>query len=288
MDYLKLFETEQDYNAYITDDPLLPNVSYVIESDVVHYNPKEEDEDTYLTFEALEDGTFSFTRDGLSYSTDEGQTWTALAANTQTPTVLSGETIMFKGEMTPTSEHGIGTFRSTGRFNIRGNVMSLLFGDDYEGQDDLTGYDYAFRDLFNGAPIVDASRLLLPAATLASFCYVQMFYQCYYLTTPPTILPATTLASACYMGMFYSCTNLTTTPALPAETLVQTCYEGMFMFCPILNYIKMMATDITAERCLYKWVQGVSSTGTFVKNANAQWDVTGESGVPSGWTIETE
>ena len=35
------------------------------------------------------------------------------------------------------------------------------------------------------------------------------------------------------------------------------------------------------------WVSGVSSTGTFVKNSSATWNVTGSYGVPGGWTIET-
>ena len=35
------------------------------------------------------------------------------------------------------------------------------------------------------------------------------------------------------------------------------------------------------------WVDGVSATGTFVKNSAAQWNVTGNSGVPSGWTVQT-
>ena len=31
----------------------------------------------------------------------------------------------------------------------------------------------------------------------------------------------------------------------------------------------------------------VASTGTFVKNAVATWNVSGEHGVPIGWTVET-
>ena len=31
----------------------------------------------------------------------------------------------------------------------------------------------------------------------------------------------------------------------------------------------------------------VSATGTFVKNSTATWDLTGTSGIPSGWTVVT-
>lgn len=29
-----------------------------------------------------------------------------------------------------------------------------------------------------------------------------------------------------------------------------------------------------------------AASGTFVKNAAAEWDVTGNSGIPTGWTVQ--
>ena len=49
----------------------------------------------------------------------------------------------------------------------------------------------------------------------------------------------------------------------------------------------MLATDVRASGCLYGWVNGVASSGTFVKNSAATWNVVGVSGVPEGWTVET-
>ena len=46
-----------------------------------------------------------------------------------------------------------------------------------------------------------------------------------------------------------------------------------------------MATDISAEGCLFWWVAGVASSGTFVKNALATRDVTGVSGILEGWNV---
>ena len=48
----------------------------------------------------------------------------------------------------------------------------------------------------------------------------------------------------------------------------------------------MFTTTPTTTYTL-NWVSGVNSTGTFVKNSSAQWDVTGANGVPTGWTIQT-
>ena len=55
--------------------------------------------------------------------------------------------------------------------------------------------------------------------------------------------------------------------------------------CASLNYIKCLATDISASNCTGSWVSGVASTGTFVKKQGITW-AEGISGIPTGWTIE--
>ena len=126
----------------------------------------------------------------------------------------------------------------------------------------------------------------LPATTLANYCYHSMFYGCTSMTSAPSLLPATTLADNCYQSMFQRCTSLTTAPTLPAKTLASDCYWDMFAGCTSLNYIKCLATDISANGCLSTWVNGVAASGTFVKNSAATWNVTGANGVPTGWTIQ--
>ena len=268
----------------------------------------------YLTFEAIESGTFKFSgttsAHTLSYSLDDGTTWTTLAHNTDTPTISAGSKIMWKGNLTPQSYEGIGRFVATGRFDVYGNIMSLLYGDDFVGQTSLTGKAFAFEYLFRyNSKVVSAQNLILPTTTLAEYCYDSMFEGCTSLTTAPA-LPATTLARFCYYYMFHNCTSLTTAPELPATTLAEYCYQFMFegctsltiapelpatkmasrcygyMFhnCTNINYIKMLATDISASNALTNWVNGVSSTGTFVKAAGVTIP-TGDSGIPSDWTV---
>jgi hypothetical protein len=48
----------------------------------------------------------------------------------------------------------------------------------------------------------------------------------------------------------------------------------------------MLATDISARDCLNSWVDGVSSTGIFVKHPDMTSLPTGSSGIPNGWTVE--
>ena len=87
--------------------------------------------------------------------------------------------------------------------------------------------------------------------------------------------------------MFYNCTGLTTAPELPATTLRNSCYENMFNGCTSLNYIKAMFLTTPSSSYTGNWTSNVSSTGTFVKNNSASWNVTGVNGIPENWTVET-
>ena len=349
-------------------------------------------ENKYLTFVALEDGTFRFKgryeNNIISYSLDGGKSWSTLAYNTYSPTVAAGNKIMWKSNLIHNT--GVGWFYSTGRFYVEGNIMSLLYGDNFEGQTSLAEKTGGFGGLFSSctkltsaenlilpattlvddcyyqmfsecasltvapkelpattlakqcytfmfmgctsltsAPELPATTLAercywdmfaacenlksapelpatilaescywgmfqltnlttapeLPATTLANSCYGAMFYNCKGLTTPPE-LPATTLASTCYSGMFEGCTNLATAPELPATTLAEYCYGNMFYGCTSLNYIKCLATDISATDCTGDWLRNTSATGTFVKAASMNDWTTGNNGIPTNWTVQ--
>ena len=106
------------------------------------------------------------------------------------------------------------------------------------------------------------------------------------LSAENLILPATILSNYCYDGMFQSCTSLIKAPELPATTLANSCYRQMFYGCSSLNYIKCLATDISATSCTYNWVDLVASAGTFVKNPNMSSWTSGQDGIPTGWTVQ--
>ena len=125
----------------------------------------------------------------------------------------------------------------------------------------------------------------LPATMLKDSCYRDMFKDCKSLTTAPE-LPATTLVNACYSEMFRNCTSLTSAPELPATKLESSCYIFMFDGCKSINYIKCLATDISARNCTIGWLGNVSSTGTFVKNSAMSSWTTGNNGIPSNWTVQ--
>ena len=220
-------------------------------------------ENQYLTFRALEDTSFRRIEPwgeyweyvNTYYSLDSGSTWTSLQAYGEyTPTIHSGETIMWKGSFT-TSSHYPTIFSSTGRFEVEGNIMSLLYGDNFSGQTTLGSYE--FNALFSGCTeMTSAENLVLPATTLAYGCYWSMFEQCYSLTTAPTLI-ATTLVDNCYTQMFYDCSSL--------------------------NSVTCLATNIPSLDCTSVWLDDVASTGTFYCPSSTQWS-SGSSGIPNGWT----
>ena len=195
----------------------------------------------------------------LKYSLDNGKTWTQW--DFSSISLKDGQTVCFKGKNTNFGSYFAGAFHKnyfvmTGSIAASGNIMSII--DDGACTTKIIPADYCFYGLFDG---------------------------CTSLTTAPE-LPATTLKVRCYWTMFTNCTSLTTAPELPATTLQNYCYAYMFSKCTKINYIKCLATNISASGCTEGWVNKVASTGTFVKAASMTGWTTGTSGIPSGWTVQ--
>lgn len=314
MIYLRKFENHSGYETFTaTTEFVLPNVSRCVQENDVHYNPWTF-EAAYLTFSVKSGGVIKFSGstagNSLSYSLNNGE-WTTANSGTNI-TVQSGDTIRWKGTLRPDLNNGIGKFSSTAMFDIEGNIMSLLFGDDFVGQTSLERKDAAFSMLFYGCSnVLNAKNLLLPATTLSQRCYYCMFASCTNLSTAPELpattlgmtcyyetfngcrsltaapsLPATTLITQCYQRMFKGCTGITTAPDLPATTLTTQCYNSMFSGCTSLNSITCLATDISATNCTTNWVNGVAASGTFTKAASMTSWATGDNGIPNGWTVQ--
>lgn len=205
----------------------------------------------YLTFNILEGGKISWysNRSGFSRTiqySKNGGSWTNLIGRypgqygpdpATGVTVEAGDIIQFRGDNTEYG--GRSSWRwchfgfSSAKFNIEGNIMSLISSTNFANLTTVSGE--AFLHIFNDTKVVSAHNLLLPATTIGSHCYRGMFEGCTLLTTAPAILPAMTLAGGCYAGMFQGCTSLTTAPALPATVLKRGCYTGMFAGCTSLT-----------------------------------------------------
>lgn len=271
----------------------------IIVMDTCIYDPVHDYSLDYLTFNVVSGGTIAWTALGsgyartIEYSINNG-TWTSItsAATPATITVVAGDKVRFKGTNATyagSKSNYSGFDSGTAVVNIEGNIMSLIYGDNFVNNNTLTG-SYNFCSIFKRQNIVSAENLILPATTLTQYCYRAMFSwpaddkpsAISVLSVPPA-LPATTLAKGCYWYMFENC-NITEAPDLLATTLLAESYGYMFNGCRNLNYIKCLATNITATNCLQGWVTNVASTGTFVKDGNTTWAI-GNSGIPTNWTV---
>ena len=150
---------------------------------------------------------------------------------------------------------------STASFEVEGNIMSLIYGDDFKNNSTISS-DYAFTGLFsNCTKLVSAENLVLPATTLTQQCYRYMFRDCTSLTTEPK-LPATNLAYFCYGDMFSNCTSLTTAPELPATILADYSYNNMFTNCRSLTTAPALPATTLADSCYIRMFRGCWSLTT--------------------------
>ena len=253
----------------------------------------------YMGITPLENGTISFSKTGLYYSTDDGTTWTSLPANTNINVTISNN-ILFKGTPTPgqsASTFGIGSFSSSNNINVFGNINSLLYGDNYQSYNTTQLKYAAFTKLFyNCTHLIDASNLILPYSNLNYVCYESMFEGCSSLIKAPKLRTTSVLASDSgyhvYYAMFKNCISLEEAPEIRLETINTTSADSrplanMFDGCSSLKFIKLLVTSGHSTFNLYNWVYGVAATGIFIKADNVVWE-TGASGIPTGWTVYDE
>ena len=237
-----------------------------------------EEKGTYLTFTALESGTFTLTIPAsvdasllysVSYSVDNGATWvttfnTSSEVVITTPTITAGNKVLWKGKgyQYAKSTGASSTFSSTCNFKASGNIMSLIYRDDFNNQKYLYT-NYSFTSLFeNCSKLINAHEMVLPANNLPSYCYYSMFRGCSNLTTVPE-LPATKLASWCYGYMFSDCTGLTTAQSiLPATTLADYCCNSMFFNCSSLTTAPELPATTLASQCYASMFSGCTSLTT--------------------------
>jgi len=182
------------------------------------------------------------------------------SANPPTVTLNANERIFFKATASYWGDVSSNIYydyiSSTYEFNAGGNIMSLLYGDDFKNKylpDRAT-----FHSMFNNSKIVSASKLALPENT----------------------------QTKCYYNMFKNSISLIKAPVLPSSYVSVNAYMEMFQGCTSLNRIISYAKNAPSGDSFKNWVDGVSATGDFY-NLGGYIFSTGSSGIPSGWTKHT-
>lgn len=265
------------------------------------YDCSHEDEETgeWVDEQCQDEGYDESFYADVWYSTDGGNNWIGTEGNT-TINVVSGDTVMVKCKLADcVVDRQDGTYGphirpcsfigSTASFDVEGNIMSLIYGDDFSGETSLE-YTYTYMEydvgtgepietegsmgcqldlMFYGTNVISAENLVLPATTLSIQCYSYMFQGCISLTKAPSVLPATTLTTNCYQSMFYGCSSLTTAPSLLATTLSNQCYYGMFESTNVLpdcTNIDFTSQSVVASGGLKGLFRGTKITDNDLRN----------------------
>ena len=198
-------------------------------------------------------------RKTIEYEINDSGNWYTLTSSTGSEyiEVSAGDKVKVRGNLTGTGYENYYSYFSAYdvNFKLRGNIMSLIDSTGFATATTISSY--SLQKLFeNNTGLTDASDVLIPATSID---YASMQY------------------------MFRGCTNLVKAPYFYEVALGASSCLGMFSGCTSLNYIKCLATT-AGDGYTTDWVQGVASTGTFVKNPNTTW-VTGVNGIPEGWTV---
>ncbi len=249
---------------------------YIFEKLKIRKDDKKSSEFDYFYVEPLENNfTFIFINNTMGraitptnyyYSIDECETWNEIIPNEKDEfkldNISSHNKIYLKSDGNGTKDgvkflngnpgwSGVcGIHRITQKFNVGGNIMSLLYGDDFENKTSFEGSKRGgqFAEMFfKSTGLISAEDLILPATELTKGCYCKMFIGCTSLVNAPE-LPATKLAEDCCYGMFDTCESLQTAPELHAEKLSKSCYCVMFIRCNSLKNVTIHAKSFKVNR----------------------------------------
>jgi hypothetical protein len=221
----------------------------------------------YLTFEIVEGGsiTWKVTSNDIAktieYSVNGGG-WNKLTSSTNGATfnVSKGDRVRFRGNNTryATGIFSYNSFTTTCKFNVIGNIMSLIAGDSFASASSLSA-TYTFERLFyQCSGLLSAEKMVLGATTLMNYCYEGLFYNCSSLNKAPD-LPAKTMADFCYRYMFFGCKSLESAPKLPATTVAKDCYTMMFGECSALKSAPALPAMTMANYCYSSMFQNCTA-----------------------------
>lgn len=157
--------------------------------------------------------------------------------------------------------------------------------------------EYACFNMFSGCTSLTTPVNITVGTLSSTYCMNSMFQDCTSLKSAILNIGNITLTVDGIQYMFSGCTSLEDVEINYSGSLPDpgyfdshTIFYRCFYNCTSLTRIKAMMTSLgnrSGRVQTMEWVTGVAATGTFIKNANATWDITGVNGVPTGWTIET-
>ena len=234
-------------------------------------------------------GWDSYSANTFSYSKDSGTTWTtARFSNFEDQHSMvakipmnAGETVLLKSTDFPlvstnaelrtyvndsgdtTAQYGLITeldyYQNVSSadtvYTVQGNIMSLVYGDNFSGQ---TTLDKRFYGLFGSCKgLVDASNLVLPAteATVTS-AYTRMFQ--------------------------YS--DITGGPFVALQSIPDRGCDRMYYNCKNINTVYLPYVETIGNDGIYRILNSAKAGGTLYKKAGVEYP-RGDNVIPNSWTL---
>lgn len=183
---------------------------------------------------------------------------------------------------------------ATKTFDVYGNLMSLVNGDDYAWiNDNLSdidtrinrlgifpwklyrgtlpwGWDDVHDSPLGAASIINAYNLMFPPIGLnygslgnwGDYNNTGFFEGNKYMTHAPKTLPAVNLVNYCYHNMFRNCGVTHVPSVLPATTLKMSCYASMFEGCTSLTTPPLLPATTLARGCyssMFNWCRNLTT-----------------------------
>lgn len=285
MRYIKSFANDAAIQAAVDDKSL--GHPYVALDDQLHridWDGKiPSPEGLRITNRTSNSGSIVFTKDNhpanlILKTKVNGGAWSdsVVYSATTTFTLPANSYVEFKGENTS--------------MNTNTSYWKITVGVDFDLSGELTSLisastisECCFMNLFGGnTHLINTSGLTITGT--GKNAYQGLFLDCTNLVSAPKLIAELPLETQAYNSMFKGCTSLTAAPDLDFASIDSNVCAYMFRGCSSLNYVRCLATNRPTQ---LMWLDGVSTTGTFVKAAGANWQ-SGAHGIPSGWTVIEE
>ena len=294
------FNSHNEHETYINgEDYKDPYVCY--DQKHIHYNKIIDYSKEYFTIEALESGTmkayinwYAAIGNGNIYYSFDKSTWTSIFkhnANDQyyqyytNINVVKNQKIYFKGDYTPHNNYNLGGLKISNdfKFNVSGNILSLVYLDNFQNQEYLIqqsnlitsssnskwnycdseyngvryyrnmGEQYMniFAAMFkDNTNLISAGNLVFSMKQVCDSAFSSMFYGCTSLVDFPQFVDGMVCWRNPFHSMFYGCTSLKKVEKFSPIFARRISNNGsnyycsnMFSGCTSLNYVKCLMTN---------------------------------------------
>ena len=231
-------------------------------------NPYAEYLSQYLTMEMLESGVISLSiikvaGGSLGYSINNGEwvdkNWTTTSASPDiitTPSLSVGDKVRWRYS-NPNGTFSSGyysksTFSSTGKCNVYGNILSLIYGDNFADKHSVTDSAHVLRDIFRDIQSVSAEFMIIPVDIIHTYCCVLIFSGNTTIEKGPVFISSEIKSNG-----------------------LQQAFDG----CTSLQSVTILADTVNTSQS--NWARNVPSGGVLTKKTGTTWNL-----LPTGWTVK--